>query len=93
MRKRKTYSADTKARAVLTLVRGEKTAVELAQELGCHPNMLAKWRDHLEKEAASVFETDNQQHAFKEEKAKLERLIGKLTVQNDFLERVSGRLD
>ena len=93
MRKRKTYSAETKAQAVLKLLRGEKTTVELAQELGCHPNMLTRWKEQLEKEAAEIFEARNQKSEDKQKILELERLIGKLTIQNDFLERVSGRRD
>ncbi len=93
MRKRKTYSAEQKAKAVIALLRGDATQVEIARNLGCHPNLLAKWQSALIESAPMLFagaQADNEEAA---KIAELERMVGKLTVQIEFLKKVSGRMD
>ncbi len=93
MRKRKTYSAEQKAKAVIGLLRGDATQVEIAHNLGCHPNLLAKWQSALIENAAMIFVSA---HADSEEATKIAellRMVGKLTVQIEFLKKVSGRMD
>ena len=93
MRKRKTYSAEQKAKAVIALLRGDATQVEIARDLGCHPNLLAKWQSALVASASTVFASTQEDNADATKIAELERMIGKLTVQIEFLKKVSGRMD
>ncbi len=93
MRKRKTYSADQKAKAVIRLLRGDGTQVEIARELDCHPNLLAKWQEKVVAGTATLFESEATGQEEKTKIAELERMVGKLTVQIEFLKKVSGRTD
>jgi transposase-like protein len=93
MRKRKTYSAEQKAKAVIALLRGDATQVEIARNLGCHPNLLAKWQSALITGASTVFASAQEDNAETTKIAELERMVGKLTVQLEFLKKVSGRMD
>ena len=93
MRKRKTYSAEHKAKAVIALLRGDATQVEIARNLGCHPNLLAKWQSALIESAPSLFASREEDNADATKIAELERMVGKLTVQIEFLKKVSGRMD
>ena len=77
---------------MLELIKGEKTGVEIARSLGCHPTVLTDWREALEKNGTLVYEHQVEEAAKDKKIAKLERLIGKLSVQNDFLEHVCDRL-
>ena len=72
----------------MSVIKGEKSAVEAARDLGCHPTLIGNWKDAILKEGSLVFEKENSEGAKEQRIAKLERLIGKLTVQNDFLEQV-----
>ncbi|MCX6738616.1 MAG: transposase [Candidatus Parcubacteria bacterium] len=91
MRVKKKYSAAQKFASAMSVIKGEKSAVEAARDLGCHPTLIGNWKEAVLKEGALVFEKENSEGAKEQRIAKLERLIGKLTVQNDFLEQVLDR--
>ena len=93
MKKRKTYTAEQKSKAVLALLKGEQTQLEIARALGCHPNLLNKWREHFVESAPALFAKGVAEHEDDSRIAELERMIGKLTVQYEFLKKVSGRMD
>ncbi len=44
---RKAHSPEFKLRAVLEVLKGEKTANQLAAELGVHPMVLSGWKKHF----------------------------------------------
>lgn len=91
MKKRKTYSGTQKFEAAIALIKREKSAVEIAREVGCHPNIVTEWRDNLLAHGSIVFERGNGEARKDRKIEKLERMIGKITVQNDFLEKVLER--
>lgn len=93
MRKRKTYTPAQKLNAVLESIKGDRTNVEIARSIGCHPTILADWREAVEKNGTLVFERQAEETTKDKKIAKLERLLGKLSVQNDFLEQLCDRLD
>lgn len=93
MKKRKTYSPEQKAKAVIELLRGEKTQVEIARALGCHPNLLIKWQAKVVEETATLFANETTVAEEKAKIAELERMVGKLTIQIDFLKKISGGMD
>lgn len=86
------FPEEIKLNAVLRLLKGETSAVELSQEIGCHPTIIAEWKTRFLHSAHRIFtsdrETDEKEKRFEE----LERMIGKLTVQNEFLKKVYGNL-
>ena len=53
---RKHDSPEFKLRAVVELLKGEKTAGQLAGELGVHPLMLSEWKKHFLAKGAQIFE-------------------------------------
>ena len=85
---RKRYSGEVKLQAALKLLKGESSAVEVAKEIGCHPTIIAEWKDRLLANAPKIFEPAALEDDKAKRIAKLEQLIGKLSVQNDFLEKV-----
>lgn len=48
MKERNSFSKEFKLEAVRLLREADKTATEIAMELGIHRNQLYKWRDQLE---------------------------------------------
>lgn len=88
MRVKKKYSGAQKFQAALAVIKGEKSAVEAAKDIGCHPTLIGNWRDAILKDGAVVFEKEAAEGAKDQKIAKLERLIGKLAIQNDFLDQV-----
>ena len=53
---RKNYSSEFKVKAVLQLLKGEKTASQLASELEVHPVQLSQWKKNFMAHAQSAFE-------------------------------------
>ena len=93
MAKRKGFGSAQKFKAVLSVISGVKTTVEAARELGCHPTMVSLWKKEVEEHGVRVFESASETNEKNQKIAKLERLIGRLTLENGFLERVLGRSD
>ena len=94
MAKRKTYSAELKARAVLELLREEKSLTQVASEYGVHPNQLRRWKQTALEQLPSVFTRDSAaEQQLAEQAALQEQLyaeIGRLTTQVNWLKKKSG---
>jgi transposase len=94
MAKRKTYSAETKARAVLELLREEKSLTQVAAEYGVHPNQLRRWRQTAIEQLPALFAGDSAaQQQLAELTALQEQLyaeIGRLTTQVGWLKKKAG---
>lgn len=53
---RKKYSPEFKLKAVLEVIKGDKTAAQLAGELSVHPMQLSEWKKHFSAVGAQIFE-------------------------------------
>jgi len=53
---RKQYPPEFKLKAVLEVLKGEKTAAQLAGELEVHPLILSEWKRHFLDKGAQIFE-------------------------------------
>jgi len=84
------FTAAQKVNAAFTLVKGEKTTVEIARELGCHPTLIGEWRDRLLSSAPGIFENPQTRDDNAKTIAQLEQMVGKLTIQLEFAKKVSG---
>lgn len=91
--KRNKFSGEAKLKAVLKLLNGKENAVTAARDAGCHPTLLKKWKEKFLNEAPKIFETPKEADEKEKRTEELERMIGKLTVQNEFLKKVSGSFD
>lgn len=90
--KKKGHSAAFKFKVALEAVKGEKTAAELCKEYGIFSSQIFKWRKALIEQGASVFEGNKERTLDGEKKIeKLHETIGRLKVENDFLEKCLGR--
>lgn len=81
------YSSAFKFRVALAALRGDKTVAELCQEFSLVASQIYAWKKDLEERGQEVFETKSPESAHKAEVDKLHGVIGKLKVENDFLER------
>ena len=94
MRKiRKSHSAEFKYKVALEALKEQDTLAALSQKYGVHVAQIQKWKSQLQKEGASLFSDKRGKTAESQEQviAQLHEKIGKLTVANDFLERVLSR--
>ena len=94
-KKRRTYSADFKLDTVMEGIRGEKSVAQICRERGIKDVLYYKWRDIFIERAAEIFESQkNTAQKEKEERvAELERMIGKLALENEVLKKAKSWLD
>jgi len=92
-RKRKTYSADFKAKIVLEILEGEKTLNEIATQYELLPKNLQNWKKQFLDNASLAFDKSAVVKEYKEKIENLEkdknmmaRKVGELTLEKDFLE-------
>ena len=91
--KRRRFSPEFKLKAVTAILKGDKTASQLAAELGVHPMVLSEWKKHFFEVGAQIFEkprkaSGNQKEA--QEKAELFEQIGRLKMENEWLKKKLG---
>jgi transposase-like protein len=85
-RKRRNHSPNFKAQVALAAVKGDKTLAELAQQFDVHPNQITDWKGQLQERAAQVFGEGSGASAPAPDLKTLHAKIGRLTLENDFLE-------
>lgn len=95
MKKRTQYTAEYKASIVLRLLREEETVAEIAASEGLNPVMISRWKAEFLERASMVFnrkttEAEKELATEKEHIADLERKVGQLTVENDWLKKKSA---
>src|ERR1700737_3743831 len=91
---RKKHGAAFEAKVTLAAVRGDRTVAELASAFGVHPNQICNWKKQLLDGAASVFEGGGSAAEGTSNEAQvdvLDRQIGQVKVENDFLARKLGK--
>jgi transposase-like protein len=94
-RVRKQYSPEFKLKAVIEILKGEKTAAQLAGELEVHPLVLSEWKKHFLGSGAQIFERPRKTpkiHEEAKEKAELFEQIGRLKMEIEWLKKKLGVL-
>jgi len=93
MSKRRTFSAEFKARVALEALSGAYTIAELASRHKVHPNMIAQWKRKVQEGLPDLFARKSERTATDRdaEVKELHAKIGQLTVENDFLSKAFGR--
>ena len=94
-KKRRTYSAEFKLATVMEGLRGEKPIAQICRERNITDSLYYKWREQFVERAAEVFE--DQRGTVQNEKderiADLERMVGKLAMENEILKKAKSWLD
>ena len=87
----KKHSSCFRLKVALEAIKGKKTIAELCQEFSVAASRtIPAWKKQVEEGAQSLFES-KQPKDHQEEIDKLHRVIGKITAERDFLERVFKR--
>lgn len=88
---RRNHSAAFKARIAMEAVRGIKTVAEIAAENNLHPTQVTTWKTDLVKGAPGLFERknapDQEREALEKGVERLERKVGQLVIEKEFLEK------
>jgi len=93
MRTRRTFSPAIKAKVVLECISGEKNVSEVCREYQLSPILVSKWRTEFIENSAAIFERSNAGSEDQHRIADLERLVGRLTLENEMLKKASGLLN
>ena len=91
-RSRRNHSPAFKAKVALAALRGEQTVAELAKRFDIHPNLITQWKSQLAENATAVFEGSSSKAEPETDLTALHAKIGRLTLENDFLEQALGRV-
>ena len=99
-RKRKTYTADFKAKCVLELLEGEKMLNEIASKYDILPKSLQQWKKQFLENASLAFDKSAVVKEYKEEieqlkkeKDRTSKKLGELIIERDWLEGKLNSLD
>ncbi len=87
---RRKHSLDFKKKVALEAIREQKTINQIAKEFQVHPVQVSEWKRQLLEGCGSVFEGNRRPESREDEIAALERKIGRLCVENDFLKKKLG---
>jgi transposase len=92
MQKRRQFTPEFKARLVLDVLTGVQSQAEVCRKHTLSPNLLALWKAAFLERAHTVFQSDETRSAEQARIAELERVLGRLTLENEILKKVSTRL-
>lgn len=80
MGKRRTFTAEFKARVVLELLGGQKSMAQASREYGIKDTVLSRWKQEFIQRASQVFERGEVHSEEAVRMAELERMVGRLTM-------------
>ena len=92
MSKRRKFTAEFKAQAVLEVLTGAKSAAQVCQEHGIKASVLSRWKQELIERAPQAFERGQIQSQHEQQVAELERLVGRLTMELEIAKKASRYL-
>jgi transposase len=78
---------------LLREIRAGKSIAEMARAYEIHPNQIGKWRREHAKYAEQAFAGNGHQYKESAHIADLERMVGRLTMENDFLKKALLHLE
>ena len=87
----KKYSKEMKFKIVLRMIKGEETVQQICSQYGIHQSVLFKWKKLFLEQGSSVFEDKRAKNVETPGTEQLERKVGQLTMELDFLRRVLDR--
>lgn len=95
-RKRRNHSPEFKARIAMEAMKGIKPIHEIAADNEIHPVQVSQWKKELAERMSELFERKNgrNEDAVQDKKMieRLERKVGQLTIERDWLAKKSKEL-
>jgi transposase len=75
------------------MLSGEQSAARLSREHGIKDSVLSRWRQEFVERSSQVFERSQGREEEDQRVAELERMVGRLTMENDILKKASQWLN
>ena len=93
-RPRKTFSREFKAKVALCAIREDATIAELSTRFSVHPTQINKWKKSALASLPDAFgpKQVNPKEDHERQVKQLQRKVGQLTMEKDFLVEASKRL-
>jgi transposase len=97
MKKRNQYSAEFKSKVVLEVLQESSTVNEIAAKYDINPVMISRWKSEFLERAAEIFKkgpsaAEKELEEKNERVAQLERKVGQLTYEVDWLKKKSEEI-
>lgn len=89
--KRKIPGKQVKFQAAIALLSEKYTLAELSQKYGVHHTALSRWKRELLERGPLVFEKGAKPKSEAQETDLLQRKVGQMTMEIDFLKKVLGK--
>lgn len=89
MQKHRTFKPEFKARVILQLLSGEKSAAQICREHRLSDQLLANWKKQFLENADSIFDQVRVGSLEQERIAELERMVGRLTMELEAAKKAS----
>jgi transposase len=89
MAPRRVFTSEFKRKALELLQRGDRSAGEIAQELGIRRNQLYKWQATLGAQGAGAFPGSGRRNGVAEEITRLKRELARVTEERDVLKKAA----
>ena len=80
-RTRRNFTAEFKAKVVLEIISGSKSAAEVCREYSLKPDLVSRWKSQFLDHAAQVFESEAEADPQQVRIQELERLAGRLSLE------------
>lgn len=88
---RRKHNAEFKRKVAIEALREQKTLAQIAKEYQIHPIQVSEWKRQLLDGCVRVFESGVMRDTREEEIEVLERKVGRLTIENDYLKKKLGQ--
>lgn len=93
MGKKTNWPTELKTEIVLTLLRGEASAAELARQHGINESTISRWREQFLQSGRAALNgqaADSEKSQLRSENERLKNLLGEKVVELDIVKKVRG---
>jgi transposase len=91
--KRRSFTPEFKAEIVLSVLSGQRSAMDLVREHQLKPQQISEWKAEFVANVALVFRRDSETDATLARLVELERLVGQLTPELEAAKKASRLLN
>ena len=91
-RRRRSFTAEFKARIVLQALTGVHIQAELCRQHGLKAELVIRWKDAVLDRLPALFQGEDQQGRDQARIAELERMVGRLTMELEVAKKASALL-
>jgi len=91
--KRRTLTPNFKFQVIMEVLQNQQKQVEIARQYDLSPRVVSIWKRQFIQRAPEVFAHSKQDQQKDKKVEELEKLIGRQTIEIQFLKKVLSRLD